>query len=516
MRNIIRSSGILTCAALFAVVAVQACSGNADKSGSSTETSGAHGDVNLKLTLDSGVELAEVAYTISGGALGAGETIVGNIPVLSEYAEITAYVYGLVAAEGYAIELTATTEDGLTHCGGSATFDVLAGGLTAVQVPFTCGLINADRGAIGVSVDMNECPVIELMSLAPVRNEQGYLSVLRSRSTDANPDALTYAWTTDYGTLATPTAANTDFRCSCPAATPTLSWCENHITLTVNDGEGCVVAQNATAECYKNTECGNGVVETEGGEQCEPPNTATCNAQCLNIECGDGRVDPGEQCDPPQPGFCSTSCQEVAPECGDGFVNGTEECDPAAPGTPVGTCSDVDLDVGGVTYLACHSIPIACGNGLVQQGEECEPPNTATCDAQCQSLEVTPCEICINDHCSYEQGASATLCDANDEVRAEYAAYAACLETSGCADTQPVSGCFCGSQTDPDLCWGFDADFALLDGACKNEISALANSQVPLTIAARFFDISTCLGATNQIYECRDTYCTAEPENICY
>jgi cysteine-rich repeat protein len=44
--------------------------------------------------------------------------------------------------------------------------------------------------------------------------------------------------------------------------------------------------------------CGNGTVES--GEQCDPPGTATCDAQCQNIvaaACGNGTIEAPEQCD---------------------------------------------------------------------------------------------------------------------------------------------------------------------------------------------------------------------------
>jgi cysteine-rich repeat protein len=70
---------------------------------------------------------------------------------------------------------------------------------------------------------------------------------------------------------------------------------------------GTPLAENAN--CKNNTgtcksgictlkTCGNGTVDA--GEQCEPPGTATCNAQCQNIvaaACGDGTIQAPEQCD---------------------------------------------------------------------------------------------------------------------------------------------------------------------------------------------------------------------------
>jgi cysteine-rich repeat protein len=46
--------------------------------------------------------------------------------------------------------------------------------------------------------------------------------------------------------------------------------------------------------------CGDGCVTAAAGEQCEPPNTATCDSTCHTIAaaaCGNGVLDAGEQCD---------------------------------------------------------------------------------------------------------------------------------------------------------------------------------------------------------------------------
>jgi len=61
--------------------------------------------------------------------------------------------------------------------------------------------------------------------------------------------------------------------------------------------------------------CGNGMVEA--GEQCEPPNTPTCDANCQIITppptpvCGNGLIEAGEQCDPPDGISCDNNCQII-------------------------------------------------------------------------------------------------------------------------------------------------------------------------------------------------------------
>lgn len=112
--------------------------------------------------------------------------------------------------------------------------------------------------------------------------------------------------------------------------------------------------------------CGNGALDD--GEECEPPATAGCAANCTLIECGNRRIDEGEQCDPPEAGFCDSSCQTIA--CGNGVVDEGEGCDPPA----AGSCDE-----------ACH--PLGCGDGVVDGDEECDPPKAGHCDGQCRSIE---------------------------------------------------------------------------------------------------------------------------------
>ena len=139
--------------------------------------------------------------------------------------------------------------------------------------------------------------------------------------------------------------------------------------------------------------CGDGIVQPEILEQCEPPGTASCDVKCGKIGasqpgCGDGVVqaDRGEQCDPPNGGTCDNQCQNIVtqqqPICGDGIVQASngEQCEP--PGT-----SSCDVK--------CQAIqqpqPI-CGDGVVQpaNGEQCEPPGTASCDVKCQPIQPQP------------------------------------------------------------------------------------------------------------------------------
>jgi cysteine-rich repeat protein len=62
-------------------------------------------------------------------------------------------------------------------------------------------------------------------------------------------------------------------------------------------GTTCATGKICLNQLCVNSTCGDGIISTVNGEQCEPPNTATCSATCQNIVCGDGVRAGPEQCD---------------------------------------------------------------------------------------------------------------------------------------------------------------------------------------------------------------------------
>jgi cysteine-rich repeat protein len=63
----------------------------------------------------------------------------------------------------------------------------------------------------------------------------------------------------------------------------------------LGDGTPCAGGICVNGKCQA-PRCSDGVV-TPPNEECEPPGTATCDANCKAIVCGNGRRDSGEQCD---------------------------------------------------------------------------------------------------------------------------------------------------------------------------------------------------------------------------
>ena len=190
----------------------------------------------------------------------------------------------------------------------------------------------------------------------------------------------------------------------------TTGYCGDGVVDT-GAGEQCdppnTIDCTATCQSYV-AYCGDGYVDTGAGEQCDPPNLTDCTASCQSYAgyCGNGIVDPslGEQCDPPNTTDCTASCQTYIAYCGDGYVDtgAGEQCDPpnltdctASCQSYVAYCGDgyVDSSAGeqcdppNIDFCTaqCELYLPNCGNGIIDIGEECDPPNPTDCTAQCQS-----------------------------------------------------------------------------------------------------------------------------------
>ena len=124
------------------------------------------------------------------------------------------------------------------------------------------------------------------------------------------------------------------------------------------DGDGC------SSSCI-NEICGDGVVNNNGNEECEPPNTTWCSLSCTIIQgCGNNNIDGVEECDDGNNvdgDGCSSTCtnEVVVSTCGDGVINTGEQCD------GVGTC----LSGGDYCRSDCTCQPDAdCPNSSAASG----------------------------------------------------------------------------------------------------------------------------------------------------
>jgi cysteine-rich repeat protein len=119
----------------------------------------------------------------------------------------------------------------------------------------------------------------------------------------------------------------------------------------------------ASLKCVIPEVCGNNVVDSELGEECDDGNQVdgdSCSSTCQTpAVCGDGVVEGGEECDG-TPG-CTASCTLEPAACGNGAVEAGEQCDDG---------NSIDDDS---CSNACTTNPDAvCGDGIIQSAEQCD------------------------------------------------------------------------------------------------------------------------------------------------
>ena len=146
--------------------------------------------------------------------------------------------------------------------------------------------------------------------------------------------------------------------------------------LCAEDGTSCGSAMVCSGgECVESV-CGDGLIDTASGEQCDD----------MNDVAGDG-------C---QPSDCSFTCEEAADCTDDDPCNGEEVCLPDIHRCQLGTepadttmCAlpeDPDGEATGVCGGG-YCVPAGCGNGVVDGGEDCDDSmngdNTDGCRDDC-------------------------------------------------------------------------------------------------------------------------------------
>ena len=152
-----------------------------------------------------------------------------------------------------------------------------------------------------------------------------------------------------------------------------------------NDGTygNCGDPTMALPNCQFGPRCGDGIVQDQYGEQCEPTgaNDPNCTKACRKPGiCGDGVVTAPEQCDygavdnNGDYGGCAPGCI-LAPHCGDGVKNGPEDCDDGVNDNSYGGCSPQ-------CKLAPH-----CGDGMTNPPyEQCDDGVNNGPTGQCSTV----------------------------------------------------------------------------------------------------------------------------------
>lgn len=228
--------------------------------------------------------------------------------------------------------------------------------------------------------------------------------------------------------------------------------------------------------------CGNTIVETAIGEQCESTSDCSGLESCVGcvcenssqIICGDGNLDLPETCevslDPAKPNlnntcsaneecnFTTCQCQPVnQPVCSNGIIEAPEICD--GQGCPSGsTCVNCSLcqDTTGINFQ--------CGNSYIEPGEDCDNSScgrdrTKEC-IDCKCVPTVPPEcgdgkidtasgeqcdgnscgnglLCISCQCQAEESVK-PVCGNSRVEDGEACDNSACLLGNECTDCQCV------------------------------------------------------------------------------
>ena len=150
--------------------------------------------------------------------------------------------------------------------------------------------------------------------------------------------------------------------------------------------------------------CGDGIVVSAEGEECDPPGQQSaycaadevCGTLCECVPrpedvCGNAVIEGSEVCDPPleqdgctDPMVCNADCSDCT-TCGNGTLDAGEVCDPSADPD---NCSPGEYCVGDCSACLLDEL---CGNDQIDTGEVCDgvtgcPPGEV-CDTDCSVCE---------------------------------------------------------------------------------------------------------------------------------
>jgi hypothetical protein len=280
---------------------------------------------------------------------------------------------------------------------------------------------------------------------------------------------------------------------ACPSECPALAACAPRVLngtacqaeclliepSCVDDDECCPSTCNLTNDNDCSRDCGDGKIDAEAGETCEPevkPCEKDDKACDDNDPCTEDRLLGGPQ-------NCNSLCShtEITER-----IAGDQCC-------PEGADNSVDDD--------CSPV---CGNGVRERGEDCDA--SEGCGSDCKSQAQTAQTECIDRFGSDEcMRCSCTLCtelvvacwDSGDETRnARCSAVVECGQRAQCVDVD----CFCAPGSPP----------CVPTGPCNMEISTAAGTNDPFWVDAYAADPNSTLGRARNATACRVANCQKE------
>lgn len=166
----------------------------------------------------------------------------GDINV-SMSSAISGFVGSIPAGTGYTVTLTAVSSSHPNvSCTGVATFAVMAGATTVVNVALTCRATN-NNGGILINGTINLCPTIDVFDASPLNAAVGTSIALHAAATDIDNSPttpVTYNWSAPGFSASN---ANASFPCTAAGNFP--------LTLVVSDGDSsCDASGTVMLTCY--------------------------------------------------------------------------------------------------------------------------------------------------------------------------------------------------------------------------------------------------------------------------
>jgi hypothetical protein len=303
-----------------------------------------------------------------------------------------------------------------------------------------------------------------------------------------------------------------------PGACPTACSSQGNCLIGVLEGSGC------------STKCGLKPPECKNGDGCCPTGCNTASDSDCSASCGDGTVqaDAGESCEPAS-ALTETSLSDagiVCPaKCEDDGNPCTSEVFSGSPDTCNAKCTHVAITAiaqgdgcctPGANANTDSDCGPVCGNGIREASEECD--GVVGCDTQCKSSLTPEQRSCVETYNYANAGDACDICMCTNCREQFIACYgssdqtrnADCAKLVSCGYQNRCLGriCYCGTAAT-------SSDGYCLTGAngpCKQVIEQVTNATSVWVIAAQEGDPNTALGAARTLSNCFESQCL----DICF
>ena len=281
---------------------------------------------------------------------------------------------------------------------------------------------------------------------------------------------------------ACPTACSALAPCSPRALNGTA--CQSECVLvepSCKDADGCCPAACSVAndsDCSES--CGDGIVQRDRGETCEPYSDQPCKYR--DADCSDGDA-------------CTS----------DVLTGSAQHCNVACLNTPITQAISGDdcCPKGADANVDSDCVP-RCGNGVREPGEACD--GELGCDASCKQTLQPQQLACLEQFGSDECARCSCLNCINSylacRASSDASANAHCTDIISCARANDCLGTSCYCR---DIAW-----CAFTPGLCKSQIEAAAGTLNPLIILEQVSSTANPVGRAYAADLCRVSRCASE------